>query len=324
MPNLEAIIKAEILHEGPLNIARYMQLCLFHPRFGYYITQNPLNQDFTTSPELSQVFGECLGLWAALKAQQRGLPAHFGLIEIGAGRGTMMRDMLRVLTRFGYAPNVHIVDINPVLRAAQKENLLGYNPTWHEALSSVPKNAALLVANEFLDCLPVRQFAARCERLVGVHEDKLLLGLSAPYKGFGAGEYEICEGFFSLCEELSNFENLHALFIDYGYGAGHGHSVQAMKEGAFVDILTHCGQADLTAHVDFKAFARAAQGANLKSSNLLAQHEFLCQLGFMERLEALMRKNPNRVDIQTQALKLIDISTPQSMGQLFKVMEIST
>jgi NADH dehydrogenase [ubiquinone] 1 alpha subcomplex assembly factor 7 len=284
-------IFSEIALAGPMSVSRYMQLCLQHPKFGYYKTRDPLGRDFTTSPEISQIFGEMIGVWIASLGM-----AHIKLCEAGPGRGTLMADILRVLAKAGITADVHLVEINPILKAEQAKRV---QATYHETIP----DCDVLIANEFVDCLPINQYREGHEvRLGADFQFALSPFLLAPSLIKHSTFTEICD--YSGLNH--NFK--HALFIDYGYINGAGDTLQAMKNGQYVNVLETPGEADLTAHVDFTALQK-----HFGRGQISTQRDFLLRHGFMQRMNALKPHGAER---------LIDVSTPQSMGCLFKVLEI--
>lgn len=280
-------ILAEIALTGPMSVARYMQLCLTHPIYGYYKTRDPLGCDFTTSPEISQIFGEMIGVWIASKGMH-----EIKLCEVGPGRGTLMSDILRVLEKAGIKADVHFVETNPILKLEQAKRVP--HATWHEMIPECD----ILIANEFVDCLPINQYVNGHEVRLG-DEFKFKL---APSLIKHSQFTEICD------YRMLNTNFKHALFIDYGYESGYGNTLQAMKNGNYVDVLETPGEADLTAHVNFTALRNYFGRGVIKS-----QREFLLDYGFESRLKTLKPHGAER---------LIDNSTPKSMGALFKVLEI--
>ena len=284
---LEALIRRRIAAAGPMPVAEYMALCLGHPEHGYYRTRDPLGRggDFVTAPEVSQMFGELVGLWLAAAAPEARL-----WVELGPGRGTLMADALRAAGAAGLRPEVWFVETSEVLRAEQARRVPGAR--WAERLEDVPEAPAAIVANEFFDALPVRQ-AVRAggvwrERVVGLADGRLVFGLGGAVPGPAAPEGAVRE--WSPAGEAAAGEigrrlagaGGAALVVDYGAEApeaGGGDTLQALAGGAFADPLAAPGAADLTAHVDFGALARAAEAAGARAWPPLAQGVFL------ERLE---------------------------------------
>ncbi|MGR7996130.1 class I SAM-dependent methyltransferase [Xanthobacter sp. ZOL 2024] len=344
---LAAEIRALIAAEGPLPVSRYMALCLGHPRYGYYMTRDPLGAkgDFTTAPEISQMFGELLGLWAVALWQQMGAPSAFSLVELGPGRGTLMADALRaarLLPAFGAAARVHLVETSPVLRAAQQRTLdaCGVPLAWHGRIEDLPEGPAIVLANEFFDALPVDQYVRAAdgwhERRVGLDAGGALRfgldprpsPLADAYAASAAPDGAVLERMdpgpaLALAAHLARHGGA-ALVIDYGHAGGFGDTLQALSHHRFADPLADPGGADLTAHVDFAALARVALGQGLAAFGPLGQGDFLIRLGLGARAERLMREaEPAGQDaIEAAALRLAG-SGPGQMGELFKVLALS-
>jgi NADH dehydrogenase [ubiquinone] 1 alpha subcomplex assembly factor 7 len=333
---LEGVIRAIIESEGPMRLDRYMALCLGHPQFGYYMTRDPFGEagDFVTAPEISQMFGELIGVWCASQWRAMGSPSPFNLVEFGPGRGTLMADLLRagrVMPDFVAAARVHLIETSPVLRAVQKARLRG-NATWHDSLASVPQGPAIFVANEFFDAIPIRQFEWReghgFERCVGLGEGVLRLGLTpAPRmtdpKRSAASEESV------VIEDSSQRDAIAAeigarladapgaaLIIDYGHlHSAAGDTLQAVRRHAFVDILDHPGEADVTAHVDFEALARAIASGGATAYAALTQRGFLLAMGLEERARILGEKMGEDALAARERL-----AGEAQMGNLFKVL----
>ena len=342
MSALRREIENLIASEGPIGIDRYMALALGHPVHGYYVTRDPLGAagDFITAPEISQMFGELLGLWAAAIWDMMGRPAPFILAELGPGRGTLMADALRAAGRLpGFLDScaVHLVETSPALRARQQAALAGHTVTWHESAGDLPGGPLLLLANEFLDALPIRQFVRGeggwHERLVGLSETGLAFGL-APHTtsdldgtaGRPGDLLEICPAARSLADSLARrlaASGGAALFVDYGPREGElGDSFQAVRRHGFADPLADPGEADLTAHVRFGAVARIARRAGAAAQGPVGQGEFLAALGIRERAVALARGRDETTS-RAVAAALARLTGPKEMGELFKVLAIS-
>jgi SAM-dependent MidA family methyltransferase len=344
---LRAELAERIRRDGPLAVDRFMQACLDHPVHGYWRKPNIIGAggDFVTAPEISQVFGELIGLWCAVVWQAMGRPAPVRLVELGPGRGTLMRDALRaarVLPGFVGAAFVHLVEVSAPLRRVQGETLLSGQKgralaarlAWHEAMDEVPAGPAIVIANEFLDALPIRQLV--CRRQVW-HERVVALGPDGHF-GFEAGDavdfastapppgegaiVELRAGEEQLLATLAaRAEPLAALFIDYGTAAeAFGDTLQAVRGHAYTDPLAEPGAADVTAHVHFAALALKARAAGLAADGPLTQAEFLGRLGIVERTARLMAANPARAgEIEAATQRLM---SPAGMGQLFKAMAV--
>jgi SAM-dependent MidA family methyltransferase len=331
--------------EGPISVERYMALALGDPQHGYYMTRDPLGAsgDFTTSPEISQMFGELIGLWCADLWLRAGQPA-LSLVELGPGRGTLMSDVLRAtraVTGFHDALQVTLVEMSPVLSEIQKKTLTDAHPRieWVPTIASLPQKPTIFLANEFFDALPIRQFQKRDqawhECLVGADDDgSLVFGLaSEPMRMSGPGGTEgdvleyapISE---TIMRDLAHHLLQHngaGLFIDYGYTAsGFGDTLQAMKAHEFVNPLEAPGEADLTVHVNFDALEQAARQNGARTHGPITQAELLDRLGLTTRAETLIRKaSPQQAkDIQSARDRLTE-PTAKGMGQLFKALALS-
>ncbi|MCF4126657.1 SAM-dependent methyltransferase [Methylobacterium sp. SyP6R] len=330
--------------EGPITIERYMALCLGHPVHGYYRTRDPLGAagDFTTAPEISQIFGELLGLWTAEVWHGLGRPSPFRLVELGPGRGTLMADALRALKAAApdclAAADLHLVETSPTLRAAQGRALADAAPTWHDSIDTLPGGRAILLANEFFDALPVRQYqrTARgwCERRVGLEGDALTFGLSPDptpeitADGAPGAILTLPAVALDLTRQIAGrlaHEGGALLAIDYGdlYG-GTADTLQAVARHRFADPLEAPGETDLTAQVDFAALARAAASTGAVVHGPVTQADFLLALGLAQRAARLAaRATPVQAEaVKAGADRLID-RTPRGMGHLFKVMGLA-
>ncbi len=343
-------LKTLIRSNGPIPLSAYMALCLGHPRCGYYMTRDPLgeNGDFITAPEISQMFGELLGLWSVAVWQAMGEPDTLRLIECGPGRGTLMKDALRAaraLPGFAAAVSVHLVEMSPVLAAIQAETLkdCGAQVAHHASLDQVPPGPTILLANEFLDALPIRQFEKRdgrfFERMVGLEGEAFALGLSPepareddlPPSALRARDGDIvetCPAVEPICHALARRAEqnpLASLFIDYGHdGNGIGDTFQAVRRHAFVDPLAEPGEADITAHVDFAGLARMGLSFGLVPSQCLSQADFLEALGVDIRATALGRANADKRAMIEAARDRLIAREDKGMGSLFKVLALSS
>jgi NADH dehydrogenase [ubiquinone] 1 alpha subcomplex assembly factor 7 len=329
---LSRIIAAEIRENGPMPLDRYMALCLGHPIHGYYLTRDPfgVEGDFTTAPEISQMFGELVGVWCVTAFQAMGAPAQFHLVELGPGRGTLMADLLRAAAKvpeFRQGAHIHLVETSPLLRRIQHRTL-GEQPAWHDAFASVPRGPMILIANEFFDALPVRQFERRdgkwFERRVGLSAGgRLVMGLAQTIETLpDAPDGAIIESApdrTALAHEIGvRLSALpgSALIIDYGHAAsGSGDTVQAVRKHEFTGLLEAPGEADITAHVDFEALRIAFQRTGCGVHGPIAQGQFLHSLGIELRAERLGE------DARLAAERL---ANEDQMGDLFKVMAVTS
>lgn len=327
---------ARIARLGPISVADYMAECLHHPQFGYYATRDPLGRsgDFITASEISQMFGELLGLWLAQVWMDQGKP-NCVLVELGPGRGTLMADALRAtrgVPGFHAAVSVHLVEASPVLRAAQAHTLQAYAPTFHDSLGDVPEGPMLLIANEFFDALPIRQFQMNDasdwqERQVGASEATLIWGLAPPAplgarEGFTPGTIvETSAPSEAIAEEIGRrvAQGGAALIVDYGDWHSTGDTFQALSNHAFANPLEAPGDADLTAHVAFAPIAEAAGGT---ASKLTPQGVFLERLGITARAQALA-KNLSGPALEAHIAAHRRLTHPDEMGTLFKVLALT-
>ncbi len=345
MTGLEAELHALIAETGPISVERYMELALGHPRFGYYRTRDPLGGagDFVTAPEISQMFGELVGLWAALCWSAMGSPDPVRVVELGPGRGTLMADALRAanaLPAFRAAIDLHFVETSPVLRDLQAAAMArsGVKGAWHDAVETVPAGPAIVLANEFFDALPVRHYLRTpvgwCERLVGLRDGILAFGAAPepePSLKLEAPPGTILEIGIAgrrmataLATRLARQDG-GALIIDYGYAEPRfGETLQAVRRHTFVDVLAQPGEADLTAHVDFSALGRAARAAGAEVHGPKGQGAWLKALGLDARAQALKHQAtpPQAEAIDAAVDRLTEPGTPDrpGMGTLFKVM----
>lgn len=344
---------AEHLHrrialEGPLSVAAWMAECLGHPRWGYYRTRDPLGAagDFTTAPEISQVFGELLGLWLGQAWLDAGAPPRIALVELGPGRGTLMADALRALRHvpgFLAAAELHLVETSPSLRAVQAERLAAFAPSWHDDLSSLPALPLYLLANEFFDALPVRQFlrveGAWRERLIGSDEDTggfrflidrnaMPLDAALPPALLPVPEgavLELSPASQAVATELAArlaAAGGAALIVDYGSAdTGFGDTLQALRAHAKLGPLETPGEADLTAHVDFAQLAEAARRAGAAAFGSVEMGAFLLALGLGQRTAALAaRATPAQAEALAAAAHRL--TAPEAMGTLFRCLAL--
>jgi NADH dehydrogenase [ubiquinone] 1 alpha subcomplex assembly factor 7 len=333
MTALQYIITRMIADEGPLPLDRFMSLCLGHPQHGYYMTRDPLGAagDFTTSPEISQVFGELIGVWVAQTWELMGAPRTFALVELGPGRGTLMMDVLRVLQKVpacAKACEVHLVEMSPVLRAEQLQRVP--DATWHGSVASLPGLPTILLANEFFDALPIRQFERMqgrvFERVVG---QDLTIGLVPspmrwPFPSDGVLEDSSIRDAVALQlgDHLTKVSGA-ALIIDYGhFRHALGDTLQAMKAHRFCKITEHVGEADLTSHVDFENLGRGFLKGGAKIAGVMTQGQFLQAMGLEARTKVLASRSEG--EKQREIIRASErLANVAEMGDLFKVMAIT-
>ncbi|TXN74571.1 class I SAM-dependent methyltransferase [Methylobacterium sp. WL18] len=343
MTLLGAEIAALIRHGGPIGVDRYMALCLGHPVHGYYRTRDPLGVrgDFTTAPEISQMFGELVGAWVGYVHGRMGRPDPLVLVELGPGRGTLMADALRALrvAAPGVRVSPHLVETSPVLREVQARVLAGTDATWHASLETLPDGPVILVANEFFDCLPVRQFERRAtgwhERQVGLGpQGEFVFGLApeptAEIEASGSEGALLSVPGAGLALMRTLTRRLRAsggtlLAIDYGHvRPGFGDTLQALAGHRFANPLAAPGEADLTHHVDFAALARAARAEEATILGPVEQREFLVALGLLERAERLKASaTATQAKAIDSAVERLTDAGPTGMGRLFKVLAVT-
>jgi NADH dehydrogenase [ubiquinone] 1 alpha subcomplex assembly factor 7 len=348
---LDAEIRRRIARDGPMSISTFMTLCLYDPVHGYYVNRDPLGAagDFITAPEVSQMFGEMVGLWAAEVWQEMRSPDPVHLIELGPGRGTMMLDVLRAartLPDFRRAARVHLVEVSPVLQQRQGETLRDVQDVpvrWHKSLADAPTGPAIVLANEFFDALPVNQAERRKdgwhERRIAVNAggelaftvspeplENLQANLPASIAKAAMGEvFEWRDDRWASDLARRVLGAGAALVIDYGHVASStGDTFQAVRSHRFASPLGLPGRTDLTAHVDFAALARAAGKAGARIHGPVDQGTFLKRLGIESRALTLQgaAHEDKRAGI-TEALTRLVGSGRDSMGTLFKAMAIS-
>ena len=348
MDNLKSYLEKLIAKKGPISISEYMRLCLGDPRYGYYMTKNSIGRegDFITAPEISQMFGEIIGIWAVLQWQVMGKPKNFFLIELGPGRGTLMADLLHAVktqVEFIEAMELHLVEISPLLRAKQKAVLSVYKPAWCSHLDDVPKGPSILIANEFFDALPIKQFQRTnigwYERMVGLSGKKddvfeITLSTHTVDNAFLA---ELPVSIEQKIAEISQASNLYlqkilkrirsysgaVLIIDYGYSENVAlNSLQATRKHHYVPIFSAPGKVDLTAHVNFYYLLRIVTNFGCFMPILLTQRQFLEKYGINQRMEKLIEISEN-----DQAERILAdhnrLTGMELMGHLFKALALS-
>lgn len=348
MSPLGQLLRQRIGAEGAISVYDFVDVCLYDARHGYYRVREPLGRDgdFITSPEISQIFGELIGLWAVETWRAMGAPAQVSLIELGPGRGTLMADALRasrVAPDFQKACSLHLIETSAPLRDQQWRNLepFGLKIRWYDALEQVGPGPAIVIANEFFDALPVQQFVRLAD---GWHErcvvldadDAFAFGVApaatappagAPTDAEDGEIFELRPGGDEVIAQLARRGADHpmsALVIDYGHLASAcGDTLQAVRHHGRADPLGAPGETDLTAHVDFAALARSACAAGLQVWQPLEQRAFLLSLGLAQRCAQLEAAagDAGKLDVRAGAHRLVD---PDQMGTLFKVMAIGS
>lgn len=347
---IETELRRLISVAGPMPVWKFMSLCLGHPQHGYYVTQDPFGTggDFITAPEISQIFGELIGVWALSVWRMMGSPENVRLVELGPGRGTMMKDALRALRvapEFRKAISLHLVEVSPVLESIQREMLESQDVPvmWHRTIADVPDGPLIVLANEFIDALPVHQAVKQAD---GWHER--VVGLdSAGHFAFGIapdriahfervvpkGAREAANGsIFEWRPDAFAFDIARkvrdqgaALIIDYGHSeSGVGDTLQAIGRHQYADVLKAPGRVDITAHVDFQAVGMAAESMGASVQGPVTQGEFLRHIGIELRAQGLKASASAQqtADIESAVARLTQTG-PTGMGELFKVMAIA-
>ncbi|MGQ0566317.1 MAG: class I SAM-dependent methyltransferase [Gemmobacter sp.] len=334
MTPLAHLLSMRITAGGPITVADYMADCLMHPVHGYYATRDPFGAggDFTTAPEISQMFGELVGLALGQCWLDQGAPARFVLAELGPGRGTLMADALRAtrgVPGFHAALTVHLVETSPTLRAVQAR-ALPVSAHWHDSADTLPDAPLFLIANEFFDALPVRQFERRaggwCERMVGLDGATLSFGLAPcplPDPRFGTDPpgtvVETCPAAPAVMQAVAARILRHggaAFVIDYGGWRSRGDTLQALRGHRPEHPLASPGEADLTAHVDFETLALATP---LPRSGLTSQGSLLKRLGIDQRA-ARLASGMSGAALENHRAAHHRLTDPAEMGSLFKAL----
>ncbi|MBB42301.1 MAG: methyltransferase [Rhodospirillaceae bacterium] len=355
MNQIELILKERIRTEGALPVSEFMALAQMHPAYGYYRNSKPLGADgdFITAPEVSQVFGELIGLWLAVMWKKTGSPKKINLIELGPGRGTMMADMLRAaesVPAFFNAVSVHLVESNRQLRSSQKKALEKFDTKlsiqWYDSLDCIPPDGpTLLAANEFFDALPIDQYVL-CEegwrlRCVDLSNNGTLIFVEKKPKNYVGAlipedirdnsklgtVFEVCREAISLMKLLSKrlvSEGGAAIILDYGHNKrSAGDTLQAVKNHKYCNILEYLGECDLSSHVDFFALTEALKSSELNIYGPVYQGTFLRHLGIIERTEQLaqLMSREQALELRKSAHRLISST---QMGKLFKVITLNS
>ncbi len=341
--------------KGGIAIEEYMRLCLGHPEYGYYNTRDPFGAsgDFTTAPEISQMFGEVIGAWIVDSWMQMGAPDPFYLIEVGPGRGTLMHDILRATNKvenFHHAVGIHLVEMSPILKSKQQDTLASYgNVTWHSDLKTLPSDAPIIViGNEFLDALPVAQYTYDGDKWVentvdidknGSYRyskkqadlDKIAIiprMMFPPQKGDQVEVLHELQDFILCLSKMIINQGGIGIFIDYGYNVPtYGTTLQAVMNHQFCSVLENPGECDLTAHINFAHLGTLILENNLTLYGPVSQKYFLTRLGIAHRAAQLTKNASGQQvqDIEASLNRLIGTKTKdKEMGELFKVIAFSS
>lgn len=343
MLSLRERIARQVAAEGPISIAQFTAIALHDTATGYYATRDPLGADFTTAPEITQIFGELLGLWCAQVWHDQGRRKPARLVELGPGRGSLMRDALRaarLMPAFLDSIEVAMVENSPVLAEIQKKALQPCTVPirWVSGIADLSHDRPQFsIANEFLDALPIHQYVFAengwCERMVSADTNGNLAFVLVPApwtfsvppergEPLRGAVYEVSPSALALVEDIARGiarSGGAALFIDYGYaGTGFGETLQAVGKNAFQGVLSAPGTVDISAHVDFGAIARTARAAGAAVFGPRPQGEFLASLGIREREEKLLKRGSGGMG----RLGVKRLIAPEQMGTLFKALAI--
>lgn len=331
---LEKLLHQEIQEKGPLSQSRFMELALQHPLYGYYRSQEAVSRDFTTSPEISQMFGELIGAWAIDCYTKLKEPQTLTLLELGPGKGTLMADFLRVAKGsklFFEALKLYLIEINPLLKQAQQKTI-PFPASWIETVGELPllDDPLIIIANEFFDALPTHCYMRKdnilFERCIEIQKDKVVFTF-LPLRPDPGPDHTWEESLHTeaiihdICLKLLKQRGFF-ICIDYGYEQGAADSLQALFQGEPSSPLAHIGKSDLTCHVNFGKIKEIAYSHGLDVYGPLPQGQFLKTMGLDTRLEKLKQSNPSqKASLNIGATRL---THPQQMGELFKVIIISS
>ncbi len=340
---IETKIKDFIKKSGPISLSRYMEICLWDDENGYYTSNQVLgrNGDFITSPEISQTFGELIGLWALSFYQKFINKKRLCITELGSGRGTLLKDAIRTICKFTNNKidlDITILEKSERLITLQRENLKNKNVTWISDIKDLSLEPQVIVANEFFDALPTNQYVKSKEgwhekkvttkdgKLCFTLDDKIWVPSDSVFSDFKIGDtIEYSEKtisiFSNICDHLIRWDGI-LLVVDYGNISGIGDTLQAVNKHKFKSVLEKPGQSDLSSHVNFKLLKEIARKKNLYISPVREQQNFLIELGIKERLKSLTRNVSSAIaqTVNTDVKRLID---PDKMGSLFKVVAIT-
>jgi NADH dehydrogenase [ubiquinone] 1 alpha subcomplex assembly factor 7 len=339
-PNLMEIIRTRIRAEGPMTVADYMALALTHPQYGYYVTRDPFGAagDFTTAPEMTQAFGELIGLWCVEVWKLLGSPSAFSLTELGPGRGTLMSDALRAARLdpdFLAAAKLHLVEASPKLREKQAALLKDYSPVWIDSVAALPDLPCITLANEFFDALPVRQYLRVkedwMERRIGLTPKDTLAFVvipadnPPPYDMPDETVIETCPDAPELASTIARpiVKNRGAaLILDYGDDEVIGETLQAVSNHRQAHMLSTPGFADITAHVSFAPLATAMRKIGCRIHGPVTQGEWLLAIGLRQRTERLCLA-ANEQQQRSLRAALTRLTDPKGMGSLFKAISLT-
>ena len=340
---IETKIKDLIKKSGPISLSRYMEICLWDDEDGYYTSNQVLGRhgDFITSPEISQTFGELIGLWALSFYQKFIDNKRLCITELGSGRGTLLRDAIRTIsmvTKNKVDLDITILEKSERLIALQKENLKNKNIKWISDIKGLSFEPQIIIANEFFDALPINQYVRNNEgwyekkittkngKLCFTLGNKIWVPSNSIFSNFKIGDTlehseQTISIFSNICNHLIRYDGV-LLVVDYGNISGIGDTLQAVRDHKFKSVLEKPGQSDLSSHVNFKLLKEIASKKNLYVSPVKEQQSFLLELGIKERLKSLTKNVSSTIakTVESEVMRLID---PDKMGSLFKVIAIT-
>lgn len=339
---LKKKLAEKIASEGPLSISKFMEICLWDCDAGYYSKKQIIGKkgDFITSPELSQTFGELIGIWSLSYHLNKFKGKKITLLELGPGKGTLVSDALRAIRKIRKNKieiEAYLLEKSSVLQSIQKKKLMGYNVKWINNIEKMPARPLIIIANEFFDALPINQYvkvrSGWRERKVAIKNNDFYITLdkkimrfktnyfdSTPIGGVIEYSFDSIKIISVICEHIKKFGSI-ALIIDYGETFGFGDTLQAIRSHTPKFILDNPGESDLSSHVNFSILAKVALERDLFVSPIIEQFKFLKNLGIENRLDQLIKLNTEKkIESEINGIKkLID---PESMGTLFKVLAI--
>ncbi len=346
MNHLTNIIRSAIKETGPLTIKEYMEICLYHEKYGYYMTKNPVGRqgDFITSPEISPVFGELIGVWLVHTWKTLGEPSKFSLVELGPGNGTLLKDIWTATakwSKFQKAADVYLFERSTVLQKTQRQNLKKINVKWIERLEELPDKKMICFSNEFFDALPIRQFTFKNQKLFEKkislnRENEFKFELVKVQKGFNTKpeEKKLIERAIiecsdtqifilkTLCEKIKKLQGC-ILIIDYGGEYGTVDTLQGVHKNKYCDVLSNPGEVDITSQVDFGIITDHSTSFGVQPSKLINQSDFLRKMGILDRFAKLKKSSDEKLSQNHHAI-LHRLLSYDQMGSLFKVLAIKS
>jgi len=339
MKNIKDIIKENIKKRGEISLSEFIDIAMNEPNHGYYIKQKPIGSkgDFVTAPEISQIFGEIIGIWIQDYIQKLSLNEDFQIIDLGGGRGTLLKDISKVINNKNV--NYVFIDINSNLIEEQRKSVPKCKH--FKDISEIPNLPSIFIGNEFLDVFPIKQFKKK-----GEHWEEIFITLKNDdfifcskeledisdlqdinhYIPENADFFEVNTKLEDKISEIAKFINKNggiSIFIDYGYTDNYGNSLQAIKKHKFVNPLSFPGESDITSHVNFSHIIYLAKKYNLNHFGPVPQRDFFIRMGAKLRLQSLknsLKKNNDKEILENDLNRIIG---KEEMGTLFKVIALS-